>query len=89
MLTYKHFHDLSEHISIAWRGFFPEWEIDAMSANDYAEYRRMVRDATYISEDMVSLADSLREDIENGVTLALEVDTYNAIMALMEGRRKA
>ena len=89
MLTYKHFHDLSEHISIAWRGFFTDEEITDMANNDYEEYARMVEDSAYVSGDLLNLAEGIREDIENGVTLALEVDTYNAIMALMEGRCKA
>ena len=88
MLTRKHFLNLAEHISIVWRGFFTEDEIIEMADNDYTEYMRMVNDSTYVSEDMISLADRLHEDIENGVKLSLEVDTYNAIMALMEGRRK-
>lgn len=89
MLTYKHFHELSEHISNAWRGFFTDEEIADMASNDYGEYVHMVEDNTYVSGDLLNLAEGIREDMDNGVTLALEVDTYNAIMALMEGRCKA
>lgn len=83
-LTYKHFRELAAHISVAWRGFFTEDELDEMAADDYHEYRHMLEDRGYVSEDLVALAERLKEDIDNGAHVALVVNVHDALEAIIK-----
>lgn len=82
-LTYKHFRELAAHVSVAWRGFFTEDELDEMAADDYHEYRHMLENRDYVSEDLVALAERLKEDIDNDVRVALVHNVHKELASII------